>query len=569
MNNFFYDSSDYGLFKKAFKTTRNEPVVINILSSDSSLKASEDPNKPVKSTRKTMSNRYQPNSPFGRFFGPRKPDTSPIDMKDFSSWKNKNYRKIEENLDKVDDEDKPKFSLADYLKSKNKNKFQSADTTTMSTQKPVTQLSASEPAYKKFFLDRYMNNIEQETKVKTEFEQNDDLLEPLGEDTQKTVADSSQDEDFTYINKFDVEEVVNDDDISGEKYKLEMKELDEIKKRLDMIEKRNKEAEKPKKEEPIFTISEPDEEEEEPVVEEAGEQEPEIAEEAEADEEQDAVKEEPKTAKGGLRVVAVSPQEETETFKEEPETTEEEDEEVQPQPTANTRKSSTIYTYEYPEDVNETRTIYVERKASDEDDKVQSEMQAKLDELIEQNKQADERYEQSMRKANLEKQKVAEEYELRIRELEESYKKHVEEIKQQSYLEKLERDAKLDEIQSKISIRERELSEKERASLTMLNTSALLQQELKSNLDISNLEMDKRLLEMSSEDRNIDLDVNKLSELNLNNEENSSTKRTRKSKSVKTGIDVDVSTGATTKKKRKRKKKKKIDSDIVTDYNFD
>ena len=249
MNNFFFDSSDYAVFKKAYRATRNEPVVINILSSDSSLKGSEDPNKVVKTERKNMSNRYQPNSPFGRFFGPRKPDSSPVDMKDFSSWKNKNYRKIEENLSSEEDENKPKFSLSEYLKNRNKNKYQNSDETTINTQKPVTQLSSSEPAYKKFFLDRYMNNIEQETKVKNEFEKDDDLLAPLGEDTERTVADSSQDEDFAYSTKFDVEDVVYDNNTIGDKYRLEIKELDAIKNRLDMIEKRNQEEQKPKEEE--------------------------------------------------------------------------------------------------------------------------------------------------------------------------------------------------------------------------------------------------------------------------------------------------------------------------------
>ena len=37
MNNFFYNNFDYTLFKKAFKETKGEPVIINILSSDSSL----------------------------------------------------------------------------------------------------------------------------------------------------------------------------------------------------------------------------------------------------------------------------------------------------------------------------------------------------------------------------------------------------------------------------------------------------------------------------------------------------------------------------------------------------
>ena len=37
MNNFFYRDTDYDLFKKALRSTKNEPVIINILSDDSSL----------------------------------------------------------------------------------------------------------------------------------------------------------------------------------------------------------------------------------------------------------------------------------------------------------------------------------------------------------------------------------------------------------------------------------------------------------------------------------------------------------------------------------------------------
>ena len=55
MNNFFYSSSDYDLFKKAFRSTKNEPVIINILSDDSSLiEATEAGNTQANVQRKQM-----------------------------------------------------------------------------------------------------------------------------------------------------------------------------------------------------------------------------------------------------------------------------------------------------------------------------------------------------------------------------------------------------------------------------------------------------------------------------------------------------------------------------------
>ena len=96
MNNFFYSSSDYDLFKKALRTTKNEPVIINILSDDSSLNEAGEDAVAVNTQRKQMSSKFQA-SPFDKFFGPRKKRTDPLDMKDFSSWKNKNYRNARRN----------------------------------------------------------------------------------------------------------------------------------------------------------------------------------------------------------------------------------------------------------------------------------------------------------------------------------------------------------------------------------------------------------------------------------------------------------------------------------------
>ena len=42
MNNFFLKERDFDLFKKALRSTKNEPVVINILSTDSSLEENSE-----------------------------------------------------------------------------------------------------------------------------------------------------------------------------------------------------------------------------------------------------------------------------------------------------------------------------------------------------------------------------------------------------------------------------------------------------------------------------------------------------------------------------------------------
>lgn len=477
MNNFFYDSSDYSVFKKAYRATRNEPVVINILSSDVSLKGDERPEKKEKVARKNMSNRFEPNSPFGKFFGPRKPNNNPVDMKDFSSWKNKNYRKIEENLNDRENDSQPKFSLSDYLKNRNKNKFYDDDQIKMETQKPITQITPSEPTYKKYFLDRYMNNLEEQSKAKSKFDQNDDLLEPLGQMSQNVVPDSSQDEDFEYRTKVDIEDIAFDEEDTGNQFKIELEELDRIKEKLDKIEKRNESQESEEKEEEVFSILQ--EEEAEPEIEEVYEEE---ADEAETEEVIDETSEENETEQDDV------------------------------------------------DDLNNS--------LSEEDEKDKAEMQEKLVKLMDENNKADEihDYKEKLKNAELEKQKVAEEYELKIKELEESYNKHVEELKKQSYQEKLDSEDAIDD-----------------------NTS--LNSELKSNLNISDFEMYKKLHEISSESNVYDVNRKNLSEIDINNDSNSA--------SSKPKIDVEIAADVKPKKRRKRTKKRRVDSDIVGSINFD
>ena len=95
MDNFFSNALDFNFFKKALKITDGESIIINVSSTDSSLvsKPKYDSN-PQNKQRKSMSDKFEP-SPFGRFFGSQKRNTAPVDMNDFTSWKNKNYRRKE------------------------------------------------------------------------------------------------------------------------------------------------------------------------------------------------------------------------------------------------------------------------------------------------------------------------------------------------------------------------------------------------------------------------------------------------------------------------------------------
>ena len=235
MENFFNDSFEYSIFKKALKNTQSEPVILNILSSDSSLQSEPEKKAPVSSMRKNMSEKFEP-SPFGKYFGQRKKRNSAVDMSDFSSWKNKNYRKIEQ-ASKEEEQTKSKpFSLADYLKSRSTQRFNELDQAKSDLKKPINQLSTDDPDYKKYSLDSYMNKLEEGIIAKNKFEKNDDLLEPISQEENEVVQTGFQDEDFSRSN-VNVEKI-NFDEISGDSFSLNKDELDEVKDRLEKLEKR-------------------------------------------------------------------------------------------------------------------------------------------------------------------------------------------------------------------------------------------------------------------------------------------------------------------------------------------
>lgn len=617
MNNFFYDESDYSLFKKALKTTENEPVVINILSTDSSLQSPKEKTAESAAVRKNMSKKYEP-SPFGKFFGPRKQQAVSVDMSDFSSWKNKNYRKAEESIDDKFGRE-AKFSMSDFMSEKSKDKFTDIDQTRSDLQKPINQLSTSDPLYKRFSLDSYMHKLEEQTLVKDSFEQNDDILEPLGNDTQLVVPDSSQDENFGFGSNVNVEGVAFDENISGEQFKFEQEELDKFRSRLDKIEReaaniKEKSTEKvldadalseikgefdisnltddesspeginvddvekinknlsessdgqleaPKSTKTFFEINktEPTKKRSSGTLISAFDEEETSAESAEAEtgEQTDVVETAEQIGDQTEATEIVAPETDAETeegksaavgFGDEHPIPEEvgegdisEDDGTGSQAvTKDDLKSMTDelvskFTQMYQKDAGEGQVLPVEpepviapsilvepdqtnplpvdgyvgdpnmfvypdmnfvsqgtQMSSNETDM----LRAQLQELINSNKKLDMESEQRLKEAELEKERVAAEYESRIREMEQSFKQNYEDFKKQAYLDKLDRDIKLKEAEKQFKKKTAKIKEEEKENYTKEKTGAMLRKELRTNLNISNLEMDKKLLEIAS-----------------------------------------------------------------------
>jgi hypothetical protein len=235
MNNFFSSSADYNLFKKALRSTNNEPVVINIMSDDSSLERPDVEEKKVNVERKNMSSKYQA-SPFGKFFGPRKQRTEPLDMKDFSSWKNKNFRESEKQVNDTIEE-KTTFSFSDYLKSKTRDSmYNEEDKLKADLQKPIDQINVYDEEYSRFSLDSYLNKLEQQSKVDKDFKQTEDLVDTFAL-SNEVVATSDQDENFVYGNDVDVEKLAFETPITGDSFSFEREELDKVRTRLEKMER--------------------------------------------------------------------------------------------------------------------------------------------------------------------------------------------------------------------------------------------------------------------------------------------------------------------------------------------
>lgn len=641
MNNFFYDNADYALFKKAMRKTGGEPVVINILSSDSSLKPKED--KPVE--KKSQYNNFasrQETSTFGRFFGPQKKRTAPVDTNSFASWKNKNYRKTEQTIEEK--ENSPfKFSLSDYMNEKfGKTKFNELDEAKSNLQKPINQLSTEDPQYKKFSLDSFMSKLEQQRKVEEELKENDDILAPIGSDAEKIVPDSSQDEDFGFGSETTVETVAFDDGTVGDRFSIDKSELEKIKSRLQKIEEEQENIKKRGNEKVIegnelsslasdddFDLEklgfEPIEEEAESASDETNvteetevsdnEVETEEKEANQSEETNDETTDENDTEHSKEKSESIVDQiserldrieeeskkedkSESETLAEESNVEEnvsvveensDENKKDSPVTKADMEKISDNFMQKFAklykkneqnenivddfdktiEQSNKESVLTESQEASKnkEQDELakkyaiqQAELEAKILELIESNKQTDKKAEERLKQIELEKKQAEEAYNMRLREIEESYNRKYEEYKKRAYLGKLSDEAKIKSLEQNIVSGAEESIAKRKGKKTSLK------KELKTNLEKSNIEMDKKLLELASS-------LNK-------NEQIKHRRQTVKVSSLRTGElpemnivskpAINVDTVVKPKKTRKKKSsRRRIDGDIISDIDFD
>ena len=700
MKNFFYRDSDYDLFRKALRSTKNEPVIINILSDDSSLiEDNVDKGLPTVQ-RKQMSTKFQA-SPFDKFFGPRKKRTDPLDMKDFSSWRNKNYRESEKQINETPEE-ATKFSFSDYLNSKAKQeKYNDEDQSKSDNQKSIDQLSSGDEDFKKFSLDSYLNKLEQETKVKKEFSETEDLFDNKG-DMFTPTATTEQDENFMATSDVDVEDIAFGG-VSGEKFAFEREELDSVKARLEKMEREaNNIIDKPttkvistddineitgKSEDDEFDLGKlgieddiervnekinslnkalqitGDDETETPKVEhkrffevnknfddnKTDKNEINIleqldsAEEASKEEVSAKVEESSEPQKlsdmeGDISISTIDvvgadvgdKQSDNEDGVVAPVVidgavaSEEEDSEEN-----NEQSESVIDALEMPEEalgeiktseIHKTDEYLTKADFKDMTDEIvskftemyrnpegqaagvepypgtyadpnqayaqpgvvgdvtgqqqfyqqNSELQAKIVELLEQNKKSDEAVAEKLKLAEIEKQRVADQYEARLRELEASMKQQEEDAKQQVYIERLKNDIKFKKSESKYKLREEQIRENEKLSTENQLASEKLKSELKNYLNVSNLEMDKKLLEC----------VNKLhkqavaarqetEEKDEQHEVVEEVKRPSRERSRSSRPASRRRTSTVQSRMRTRTPRRKIDSDIIGGINFD
>lgn len=630
MEDFFNDAFEYNIFKKALKATDGEPVIINLLSTDSSLKSDKDEPLHVSvPQRKNMSEKFEP-SPFGKYFGSRKKRTAPVDMNNFSAWKNKNYRKVEEASKEEPQIGSKTFSLSDYMKSKSDQKYTELDQAKTDLKKPITQLSSDDPDFRKFALDSYMHKLEEGIIAKDKFEENDDLLEPISSFSSETDTNSMlQDEDFS-DNRFNVEKVAFDDFDSGDKYSLNKNELDEVKNRLERLEREaNNIKEKPthkiitgdefketteedNEEDSVFSFSsligddELDEEQEEIISSISNFQDKEddsssvqsdIDEEAsstethEEDEENDVfgkliagedyktsseeASEELETSTVEEKTDAVEDDENSETnqliqaMAEYPDGSydddgEDEVEEEDIEDTSveefydNAASAQEIETEQYDEDedsINKNDILTKEDfKAMTDDFMSQFESQKKAEEKV--------------KKAEAEKEQAYREYQDRLKSVEESYNKKYEEIKQKMLMDKLENDKKLSEFQNKFRLRESSIRQEQQVkpASNMKEIGLMYKKQLKSNYNISNLESDKKLLQISNR-------IKKEEEKKLKTEtETNVSKKTTSRKTSSTGSAKDLSVSVQAKARARRRRssnRRRIDSDIIGSIDFE
>ena len=618
MENFFSNALDYNLFKKALKSTDGETVVINILASDESLKTPSKQSS--KKQRKSMSSKFEP-SPFGKFFGSKQ--ATAVDMSDFSGWKNKNYRKTEESFEDVKDESSF-FSLSNYMKDNSKETYNELDQARNDIVKPITQLDSEDPTYQKFSLDGYMHKLEESILAKDKFTQNEDLLEPIVssedyiDERANREINKSQDENFFDFNH-DIETFAFDENTSGTNYKMDNDELDKVKDRLARLEMEARNL-KMKSTEKLITgdeLTETAETKEEKQEEkdafddliitkaEKGEEISGNIEKAETpvtkkSSKLNEVVMHTETSKVGAnniqRPVLISTDDinTTEPLKIIAETKSSENDETLRRDEVLTKEdfrdmtnefmskfsemlakpqqavAESEYTEEYEPNIPQIQEGFVDYNELLDYKNNQDEMKLKINELVESKNRTEKETQEKLKKIEEEKQKIDEEYKNKLKEMEESYSKKYEEFKQKMYLDKLSTEREIKKADSKIKN-----AQIERSKLSYKQVGAILKKELKSNFNISNLEMEKKLLECSSQlsqEENI-----KLKE-DLSKQAQPQKKVVRKApvvvvrETVQTVAPAPAPTPAPAKKptkpRTKKKTKRKIDSDIIGGISF-
>ncbi len=735
MNNFFYREDDFSLFQKALKQTKDEPIIINILSTDSSLKeANPRAEQPAPVARKNMSSKFQAN-PFNKFFGPRKQRTTPVDMSNFSSWKNKNYREAEQKISAAaNTEAAPTLSLSEYMSQRTGAKmYNEVDQAKTELQKPINELPTTDPIYKKYSLDSYLHKLEQQSKVKDEFEASGDILEPLMDmDVQEVVPTSGQDEVFASESNVSIEDFSFDDDFEGNKYSVEREELDKMRERLDKIEREAKEMRDAKKKEMEASEEFDDDEdddfdfeklgfdddelkelEEDKSKEEASSKQTEETDDKIVSEETDATDEQVKPKAKGKYYYEINKMinedadtdiaeddaetgkiskseeeklEDLEVAKEEDEISDETskaipasddsdvkevsenedetkfsdtDKDIDTEPSGDAEddaddiqdddiediddieeddiediddieeddiqeidedkdeddqlikteadevfkpqyKTGVVPTFEQPA-ISETygedtlaseekyqpygyqtstpATVMVYPQVQTEDTELQKQhekLQAQLLEMIEENKKNDIETEEKLRQAKLENQRLVEEYEEKLKNLEDDFKQRDEEIKKQVYIDKLKHDIKLKDVKTDYNKRAEEFREIAAISSKRAEFGMMLKKELEKNLNIANLEMDKKLLEISSNAR-LEEEKQKTRTARVKVEPKEVDTVIEEEKETKTAAKKPVTKSATPRKRatsrttrpRTRTTRKRIDSDIIGGIDFE
>ncbi len=553
MSNFFYKYSDYSLFQKALKDVEGEDVVANFLSNDDSLKdAGEVETKHI--IRKD--NRFSDKSSFDRFFGPRKNQGRNVDMGDFSSWKNKNYRETEKQLGK-EGENKLKFSFADYMNERSGGKiYNDEDKNREENQKAIEELPSEDSTFKKFSLNDYMRRLEERTRVKSQTRDNEDLIEPLGNLTQDVVPTKAQDENFEEnVSNVNLEGFVEDDEFKGDKFAVDTSELDAMKARLEELKTQTEEINE------IIDENSQDEEtsSDEISIEEVDEAQTESADEAMEEETQEVEKieetSETQTADetedepvpmaqgyGGFTqpaAVAGQPGEAGETAQ------------TGASGDAGGGSGGVSQTGASQGDGSAQTNAagsqasggaggnfvkIISTQTSDgENASAGEEKSQEIIKLIDKNEKERAEIEEQLKQAEKEKLAAMKTYEGRLKELEKSIADKDKETQKRVLLEKIKNDNKLIEVREEYKQREDEIRRLEKEAALKAKIGALLKKELKNNLSISNLEMNNKLLEITT----------------LLNQEKQKAKAARP------------------KTVRKRKNKRKIDSDIIGSIDFD